>query len=123
MPYGTYYKKIYTLDRLTNTFMQVQKGKIMEDVDRDLYWGIIYFLNEDKKTRVFICSSVEFLRQEFKKDEFNEDDFDTWQNNAVRKWESLGNDLFNQDIHYDVYAISPEGEEKGLNFLLEKSKS
>lgn len=103
--------------------MQIQKGKIMVDSSKDLYWGIINFESESKKTRIFICSSFEFLKQSFKKNEFGEADFEKWQDGIIEKWLGLGDDLFNQDMHYDVYSITEEGEAKELNFLLEKSKS
>ena len=42
---------------------------------------------------------------------------------VVEKWTKLKNEIFNQDIHYDVYTTTKEGEAKGLDFLLEKAKS
>ena len=52
-----------------------------------------------------------------------EADFTPWLEEIINKWRKLGDDIFNQDVHYDVYATTKEGEANGLDFLLEKSKS
>jgi len=105
--------------------MKIETQKIKEDFERDLYWGRIYFSSEDgsKQSKVLLCASTEYLQQIFKKDVFDESDFAVLIKDVLNKWSQLNEDIFNQDIHYDIYATTKEGEANGLDFLLEKSKS
>ncbi len=105
--------------------MKIEKQKLKEDLSRDLYWGRIYFTSgdESKKSKVLLCASFEYMQRFFKKDAFQDTDFDPWLEKVVEKWMKLEDDIFNQDIHYDVYATTREGEANGLDFLLEKAKS
>lgn len=105
--------------------MKIATQKIQEDTSRDLYWGRIYFLSDDesRKSKVLLCASFEFLQQLLGKDRFQDADFESWLKAAIDKWSKLGDEIFNQDIHYDTYATTKEGEAKGLDFLLEKAKS
>jgi len=105
--------------------MKIEIQKIKEDIDRDLYWSRIYFFSDDnsKESKVLVCASFEYFQQLLKKDSFQEDDFNSWLQGIVEKWTKLKDEIFNQDIHYDVYATTKEGEAKGLDFLLEKAKS
>jgi len=53
----------------------------------------------------------------------NKDIFSTWiKENVLKKWEQLGDSIFEQDVHYDVYANSQEGESRGLEFLIKEVK-
>ena len=105
--------------------MKTERQKLKEDSTRDLYWSRIYFISDDglKKSKVLLCASFEYIQQLLKKDAFEEADFDSWLEKVVKKWIKLKDDIFNQDIHYDVYATTKEGEANGLDFLLEKAKS
>lgn len=107
--------------------MKIIKGKIVEVFERDLYWTRIVFINEDEsqKSQVLACVSYEHLMDSCRignRDDLAKADFTQWQENVINKWTSLGGDLFNQDIHYDVYANTPEGEANGLDFLMSKAR-
>jgi len=107
--------------------MKIIKGKIIEDVDRDLYWTRIVFLSEDesKKTQIFACASLEYLEDLYQignETGLAEHHLKTWLNNVIEKWSSLGINLFDQDIHYAVYANTDEGEANGLDFLIAKAQ-
>ena len=106
--------------------MKIEKQKLTEDTSRDLYWGRIYFTSDDgllKKSKVLFCGSFEYLQQLFKKHSLQKADLTPWLEEIIHKWKKLGDDIFNQDVHYDVYTTTKEGEANGLDFLLEKSKS
>lgn len=105
--------------------MKIEIQKIKEDFSRDLYWSRIYFFSDDdtQKSKVLVSASFEYFQQLLKKTTFQEEDFNSWMQKVVDKWRTLGNEIFNQDIHYDVYATTPEGEVKELDFLIEKAKS
>lgn len=105
--------------------MKTLRGSVKEDFDRDLYWTKIVFLSDDetKKTSVFVCASQEYL------DDFyriagtlrpEQKHLDDLVKRVVAKWSTLGEDVFKQDVHYDVYANTQEGEANGLDFLLGK---
>lgn len=108
--------------------MQTIKGKIVEEFDRDLYWTRVVFLSDDEsqKTQVLACASLEYLEDFYRignRNEVLESHLTEWLNGVIRKWSSLGNDLFKQDIHYDVYANAAEGEANGLDFLMTITQS
>ncbi len=102
--------------------MQIRKEKLKEDFSRDIYWGRVYFSSNDnsKQSRVLIYTSPEYLRKLFGKNELEESDFDSWLDGIVKKWSILREDIFNQDVHYDVYATTPDAENRGLEYLLGK---
>jgi len=105
--------------------MKIEKQKLKDNSSRDLYWGRIYFTSDNglKNSKVLLCASFEYMQLLFKKDTFQDADFDVWLKKVVKKWTKLEEDIFNQDIHYDIYATTKEGEANGLDFLLEKAKS
>ena len=90
-----------------------------EDSNRDNYWSRIYFESYDqqKKSVVLICASREYLWDIFRARNFEEVKLEQWFKNVIKKWESLGEEIFKKEIHYDVYAETPEGEINGLEFL------
>lgn len=109
--------------------MKIIKGEIKEDSRRDLYWTRITFVsdNDSKKTQILTCASSEYL-SDFLKIPIDQDQklqkehFEKWLKLVEKKWLKLNEDIFNQDAHYDVYAISQEGEANGYNFLLKLVK-
>lgn len=108
--------------------MKTIKGKIIEDIDRDLYWTRVVFLNDDEsqKTQVLTCASLEYLEDLYRignGTKLAETHLAEWLDNVIKKWLLLDKDLFKQDIHYDVYANTEEGEANGLDFLMEKAQS
>ena len=108
--------------------MKIIKGKIIEDFDRDLYWTRVVFLSKDesKKTQVLACASLEYLEDLYRignGTKLTESHLAGWLDNVIKKWSSLNLEFFNQDIHYDVYANTQEGEANGLDFLIVKSQS
>lgn len=105
--------------------MKIVKGSIKEDFSRDLYWTRIIFLSDDelKKSSVFACASLEYLEDFYRianGARLEQKHFNEWADKVVEKWSGLGDDIFNQDVHYDVYSNTPEGEANGLDFLLAK---
>lgn len=108
--------------------MKIIKGKVKEDINRDLYWVRIVFLSEDesKRSQILTCSSLEYLEDLFRiggEEQLTETQINEWLDGVIKKWSSLGEDIFNQDVHYDVYANTKEGEANGLDFLLNKAQS
>jgi len=107
--------------------MKTIKGSLKEDINRDLYWSRIIFLSNDKskKTQVFACSSIEYLEDLFRvsgREHLAEKQKNKWLESVVKKWSSFGEDIFNRDVHYDVYANTKEGEANGLDYLLTKAQ-
>ena len=107
--------------------MKIIKGKIAEDFSRDLFWTRIRFISDDssKKTLLFTCASQEYLDDLFELSggqRLESKHFEEWITIVEEKWTKLGEDLFNQDLHYDVYANTQEGEANGIDFLLKLAK-
>jgi len=108
--------------------MKTIKGALKEDTSRDLYWTRIIFLNDDesKKSQVFVCSSLEYFEDLFRvsgTEHLSPEQINEWLKEVIEKWSSLGEDIFKQDVHYDVYANTSEGEANGLDYLLTKAQS
>ncbi len=106
--------------------MQITKNKIEEDFGRDLFWTRIAFMSDDasQKTQIFTCASEEYLHDIYKlsrNHRLSHEQMDGWQNSVIAKWSKLGDALFKQDIHYDVYANTQKGEASGIDFLLSKT--
>jgi len=107
--------------------MKIIKGKIIEVFDRELYWTRVVFFNKDEsqKTEVLACVSYEYLTDLYKIGggaKLPNTHLEKWQDNVIKKWTSLDKVLFNQDIHYAVYANTSEGEANGLDFLIKKAR-
>jgi hypothetical protein len=105
--------------------MQVKPEPLNEDLNRCLYWTRIVFVSDDEenKTQVLVCSSREYLYDFYKiadNNKLSQENIDDWLNSVIEKWSKLEEKIFNQDVHYDVYANTPEGEANGLHFLLKK---
>lgn len=106
--------------------MKTIKGSVSGDFSRDLFWTKIIFLSDDekKKSKVFACASQEYLEDFYQLrggEELNKEQTDNWLNSVIKKWSILGDKIFNQDVHYDVYYDNRDGEATGLNFLLKKA--
>jgi hypothetical protein len=101
--------------------MKIVREKIKENIDRDIYWTRIYFESEDKnrKSKVLACASWEYILDSNRIKEIKDIHIDNWREIVIKKWESLGDDIFNEEVHYDVYANTPEGKINGLEFLKE----
>ena len=105
--------------------MKIQKDLLQEDFSRDLYWIRIFFISDDgiKRTKILSSSSVEYWSQVFGipiGNKITPEIAEPWINLIIEKWSKLGDEIFNQDIHYDVYATTLDGEANGLNFLLKE---
>ena len=108
--------------------MKIIKGKVKEDIRRDLYWVRIIFLDENKskKSEVLACFSLEYLKdlsRIWRGERLTETEISKWLDGVTRKWSSLGEDIFNQDVHYDVYTKTEKDEANCLDFLLNKAQS
>jgi len=102
--------------------MKIDKGCITKAFNRDLYWFRTIFLSDDKSKRssVLACASYEYLMDFYRiagGTKLEQKHFDEWGDKVVKKWSALGNDIFKQDVHYDVYVDIPEGKANGLAFL------
>ncbi len=105
--------------------MKVQQGEVREDSSRDLFWVKVFFSSDDdkSKTKLLACASQEYLEYLYQVSggqQITAEQLEQWVGSVVKKWEGLGKDIFAQDVHYDVYYNTPEGEASGLNFLLTK---
>jgi len=102
--------------------MNIKTEKIRENFDRDLYWTRIYFELEDKKrvSKVVTCASREYILDSNRINEVKDIHLNQWAEKVIKKWKSLGSEIFRKRIHYDVYANTPEGKINGLKFLKEK---
>jgi len=105
--------------------MRITPGNVREEFGRDLFWVKIFFESDDqaKKTRVFACAPQEYLEDLFHLSggqKLSEEQLNKWSNAVIGKWKKLGEDIFTQDTHFDVYYSTPEGEQNGLNFLLKQ---
>ena len=105
--------------------MKFELGKIHEDFSRAIYWTRIIFSSEDDKkvSRVLVCSSEEYLDDLYRlsgSERLTQEHFSQWLSSVVDKWLKLGEEIFKQDVHYDVYANTQEGEANGFNYLVQK---
>ncbi len=103
--------------------MKIEKGKLKEDFNRDIYWGRLIFLSDDEKrmTKVLVFATFEYLWDYLGKNKIEENDLIKWLDEVVmKKWSVLGDALLNQDVHYDVYATTKESEATGLDYLMER---
>ena len=106
--------------------MEVIPTKVFNAPNRDLYWARIDFISDDRnfQTRVLACVSLEYLEdfhQVRSSGEINESHLGKWLDDVIKKWTNKGLSIFNQERHYDVYSILPEGEVVGQAFLNELS--
>ena len=103
--------------------MNITKKRVKEDFNRDTYWTRIHFESDDKKheSTVLVCASWEYLMDTNRINEVKDNHLDQWREAVIRKWNSLGNKIFNKKVHYDIYANTPEGEINGLEFLKTKT--
>lgn len=105
--------------------MKTIPSAIERESDRDLYWTKIIFLSDDKtkKSSVFACISEEKLTDSFRlagEKKLEQKYLDEWVASVVNKWSALGERILDQDVHYDVYSNTSEGEANGLDFLITK---
>ncbi len=102
--------------------MHIEKGLVKVETSRDLFWArIILSLPTGKKSQVLTCASEEYIRATFNLgwgSDISEKTKDDWLNAVIEKWSVLGNEILLQDVHYDVYTTTQEGEQAGLEFLL-----
>ena len=99
--------------------MEIIKGIIKEDFDRDVYWTRIIFESEDRsrRTKVLASASWEYLLDSNRISEVKNIHLEQWMESVVNKWESQGDSIFAKMVHYDVYANTDEGRLNGLEFL------
>jgi hypothetical protein len=107
--------------------MIVKKEKVREEFHRDLFWTRILIISDEglKKTQILTCASQEYLEDYYRLSggqKLEKVHFDEWLNRVVKKWEKLGEEIFNQEIHYDVYTNTEKGEANGTDFLLQIKK-
>lgn len=93
--------------------------KVKEEFNRDTYWTKITVISDDgkKNTVILTCVSSEYMWNAFKTQKINQELLDKWLENVVKKWQSLGDSIFESSIHRDVYANTRDGIENGYIFL------
>lgn len=107
--------------------MKIEKGRIIEEFSRDMYWTRIIITSDDetKKSNILVAASEEYLWDLYKLhggSQLNEEHFSKWLDSVIEKWLALGEEIFKQSVHYDVYSVTHEGETNGLEFLINKVK-
>ena len=102
--------------------MKIEKEKIREEFKRDTYWTRIHFESDDgkRKATVLTCASWEYLLDTNRVNKLRAEHLNQWLDFVVKKWTSRGDDIFTQEIYYDVYTNTEEGKENGLQFLKEE---
>jgi len=105
--------------------MKIEQGPLKEEFSRDLYWIKILFTSDDAKTSQILASaSWEYLYRFYKlgqNGKISDANTNDWIKRVIEKWSKLKEEVFNTDTHYDVYATTPDGEARGLEFLLKKN--
>jgi len=102
--------------------MNIKAERIRENFERDLYWTRIYFESVNRKhmSTVVTCASWEYIIDTNRINEVKDLHLNQWIEKVIKKWKSLGNEIFKKKIHYDVYASTAEGKINGLEFLKKK---
>src|SRR5579871_6605771 len=96
--------------------------KIHKEFNRDTFWTRILFKSEEgKESVVLVCASHEYLFNMTGKHDFADSDLQKWVEQVIQKWDGQS-DIFRKKVHYDVYALSEEGQLNGLRFLQEEVK-
>lgn len=102
--------------------MRIVSSAVYYVPDRDMYWMRICFQNiaqPMKKSTVLACASHEYLWDISNAFDISEVRLDQWSNNVLKKWKEVGESIFREVVHYDVYAISQDGVNNGLKYLKE----
>jgi hypothetical protein len=103
--------------------MKIKFGKVKEDFSRDTFWSHISIKSEENKyTDIYTCASFEYLSGVFKTMEIDNKNLLQWQNKVAERWQLQGDMIFKNPVHYDVYAVTREGVENGLEFLRHVNK-
>ncbi len=106
--------------------MQIVKGEIRNEFSRDLYWGRIQFTSDDKSktSNVLFCASTEYLWNLFHDINFKQNQLNAWyEDTVVKKWESFGDQIFEDEVYFDSYSVTAEGKANGFEFLQTKIKT
>lgn len=100
--------------------MKILKGTIQEDFSRDIYWVKIIILSDadDRKSKILACLTQEYLDDLTNNNTEVATALNVWLGEVIKKWQKIGDQIFDQDVHYDVYASSQNGEANGLDFLI-----
>jgi hypothetical protein len=102
--------------------MKIKSEDVYEEHARLIYWTRITFLSDDeiKRSIVIAAASLEYLQDFYSANDLKDKHFKNWIERVTQKWESLDDTILKQKIHYDVYTVSPEGEAKITDFLVNK---
>jgi len=101
--------------------MKITEDSIKEDSKRDLYWTSVIFQSEDgmKQSRIMACVSYEYIHQ---KPGIDSNFLENWPKTIIEKWSVFKDQIFNQDVHYDIYATTRKAEANCFDFLLTKTE-
>lgn len=104
--------------------MKIIKEKFKEDKRRDCYWGRIYFISDNReyKARLLWAATREFVLNSLAKETIEKGDVDRFVNGVVNKWKVLKKGVFFPNPRFDVYAASPEDEDKLSQLLRDNDK-
>jgi hypothetical protein len=105
-----------------NTPMNILSGRdqVSRDESRDTYWTRLWFKSQDdqRETSIFICASHEYLGTVFRTDAFDSAILNRWADSEVIEWRTKGEQIFETTQHFEVKAVTDEGHQKGLTFLV-----
>lgn len=78
-------------------------------------WARVSFISDDqkKKTTVLVYVSEDYLDD----NKILKNEKDEWFQGVMKKWEGLGDKIFEKEVYCDVYANDNNGEVNGLKFL------
>ena len=91
---------------------------VKEEFSRDTYWTRVHLqADRNRDTSVLVCASLEFLWNKYGRREFTQEFLSQWAVTVADQWKIRGEELLDNPIHYDVYAVTEEGRMNGFEFL------
>lgn len=101
--------------------MEVNKGFLKHEVNRDSYWMKLSLDSSDnRQTFLYLCVSYEYLSAKLKTSDLNEPLIQSWIDFVVSGWKLKGDVVFKKPFHFDVYALTSDGHLNGVSFLKTK---
>lgn len=106
-----------------NWNMQILFNEITHDLKRDLFWTRIDISSDDssKGTTILAAASDKYINDNYVKGDLK----NTWGAAIVKKWQVLGENLFRNKIHFDIYTNKDDekAEANGFDYLFRLSRN
>jgi hypothetical protein len=101
--------------------MDYKIGTIKEEQNRDTYWVRIHLKapSVDKRSTIIACASYEYLSGFAGTNTVDTLDLSRWAEKVAKKWTREGPKVLSRPVHYDVYALTQKGKQRGREFLKE----